>query len=126
MSQTKDIQEAAKRFGVQIQVVNASTDAEIESAFAELGQLRVGALVVGTGEFFNSRPEKIVGLADRQHIPAMYQYRRFVEVGGLISYGPHITIFSGRLLKNSPVPTTRAPIVVGPIRRIIFPAQHRF
>jgi putative ABC transport system substrate-binding protein len=64
VSQTKDIQEAAKTFGVQIQVVNASTDAELESAFAELGQLRVGALVVGTGEFFNSRPEKIVGLAD--------------------------------------------------------------
>jgi len=107
VSQTKDIQEAAKRFGVQIQVVNASTDAEIENAFAELGQLRVGALVVGTGEFFNSRPEKIVGLADRQHIPAMYQYRRFAEVGGLISYGPHITdayrqagIYTSRILKG--------------------------
>ena len=91
VSQTKDIQEAAKKFGVQIQVVNASTDAELESAFAELGHLRVSALVVGTGEFFNSRPEKIVGLADRQHIPAMYQYRRYAEVGGLISYGPNIT-----------------------------------
>jgi len=107
VSQTKDIQEAAKRFGVQIQVVNASTDAEIESAFAELGQLRVGALVVGTGEFFNSRPEKIVGLADRQHIPAMYQYRGFAEAGGLISYGPHITdayrqagIYTSMILKG--------------------------
>ena len=91
VSQTKDIQEAAKTCGVHIQVVNASTDAELESAFAELGQLRVGALVVGTGEFFNSRPEKIVALAAQQRIPAMYQYRRFAEVGGLISYGPNIT-----------------------------------
>ena len=107
VSQTKDMQEAAKTFGVQIQVVNASTDSELESAFAELSQLRVGALMVGTGEFFNSRPEKIVGLAARQHIPAMYQYRRFAEVGGLISYGPHITdayrqagIYTARILKG--------------------------
>ena len=110
VSQTKDIQEAAKTFGVQIQVVSASTDAELESAFAELGQLRVGALVVGTGEFFNSRPEKIVALAAQQHIPAMYQYRQFAEVGGLISYGPNITdayrqagIYTSRILKGEKV-----------------------
>jgi putative tryptophan/tyrosine transport system substrate-binding protein len=118
VSQTKDMQEAAKTFGVQIQVVNASTDGELESGFAELSQLRVGALMVGTGEFFNSRPEKIVGLAARQHIPAMYQYRRFAEVGGLISYGPHITdayrqagIYTARILKGekpADLPVVRA------------------
>ena len=118
VSQTKDIQEAAKTFAVEIQVVNASTDAELESAFAELGQLRVGALVVGTGEFFNSRPEKIAGLADRHRIPAMYQYRRFAEVGGLISYGPHISdayrqagIYTSRILKGEKIadlPVVRA------------------
>ena len=107
VSQTKDIQEAAKRFGLQIQVVNSSTEVELESAFAELSQLRVGALVVGTSEFFNSRPEKIVGLAARKHIPAIYQYRRYAEVGGLISYGSHITdayrqagIYVARILKG--------------------------
>src|SRR5262245_10722452 len=110
VSQTKDMQEAAKTFGVQIQVLNASTDSELESAFAELSQLRVGALVVGTGEFFNSRPEKIAGLAAQQHIPAMYQYRRYAEVGGLISYGPHITdayrqagIYTARILKGEKI-----------------------
>ncbi len=118
VSQTKDMQEAAKTFGVQIQVVNASTDGELESAFAELGQLRVGALVVGTGEFFNSRPEKIGGLAAREHIPAMYQYRRYAEVGGLISYGPHIAdayrqagIYTSRILrgeKPAGLPVVRA------------------
>jgi ABC-type uncharacterized transport system substrate-binding protein len=118
VSQTKDIQEAAKSIGVQIQVVNASTDTELESAFAEFGHLRVGALVVGTGEFFNSRPEKIVGLADRQRIPAIYQYRRYAEVGGLISYGPHITdayrqagIYTSKILKGEKIadlPVVRA------------------
>jgi len=118
VSQTKDMQEAAKTFGVQIQVVNASTDDELESAFAELHQLRVGAVVVGTGEFFNSRPDKIVGLAARQHIPAMYQYRQFAEAGGLISYGPHLAdayrqagIYTSKILKGEKVaglPVVRA------------------
>lgn len=118
VSQTKDMQEAAKTFGVQIQVVNASTDGELESAFADLSQLRVGALMVGTGEFFNSRTEKIAALAAQQHVPAMYQYRQFADVGGLVSYGPHITdayrqagIYCSRILKGekpADLPVVRA------------------
>src|SRR5262249_39444524 len=81
VAQTKDMQEAAKTFGVQIQIVNASTDNELESAFAELSQLQVGALVVGTGEFFNSRAVKIVTLAAQKNGRAMYQYRQYADVG---------------------------------------------
>src|SRR5262249_11494589 len=99
------MQEAAKTFGVQIQIVNASTDNELESAFAELSQLQVGALVVGTGEFFNSRAVKIVTLAAQQNFPAMYQYRQYADVGGLVSYGPDLRdayrqagVYSSRIL----------------------------
>ena len=107
VAQTKDMQEAAKTFGVQIQIVNASTDNELESAFAELSQLQVGALVVGTGEFFNSRAVKIVTLAAQQNFPAMYQYRQYADVGGLVSYGPDLRdayrqagVYSSRILKG--------------------------
>src|SRR5262249_56444816 len=91
VSQTKDIQDAAKAAGLQIQVFGASTDEGLDRAFADLGQVRVGALMVGTSVYFNSRREKIVGLAARQGVPAIYQYREFADAGGLISYGPSIT-----------------------------------
>ena len=51
----------------------------------------MGAVIVGAGEFFNSRREQIVALATRQRVPAMYQYRDFADVGGLISYGPSLS-----------------------------------
>ena len=106
-SQTSDMEQAARTLGLQMHVLNTSTDGELDKAFTDLNQLRVGALVVGTGEFFNSRREQIVALAARQRVPAMYQYRDFATVGGLVSYGPSLVdayrqtgVYTGRVLKG--------------------------
>jgi putative tryptophan/tyrosine transport system substrate-binding protein len=107
-TQTRDMQEAANVLGLQIHVLNATTEGEINTAFAKLAQLRVGALIVGTGELFNSRPEQLAALAARQGVPAIYQAREFVAVGGLMSYGASRTdayrqagIYVGRVLKGA-------------------------
>ncbi|MGB6350906.1 MAG: ABC transporter substrate-binding protein [Pseudolabrys sp.] len=106
-TQIKDAQEAARTLGLQIHVLNASTEGEINSAFAKLAELRAGALIVGTGELFNSRPEQLVRLAALQTLPAIYQAREFVAAGGLMSYGANRTdayrqagIYIGRVLKG--------------------------
>jgi ABC-type uncharacterized transport system substrate-binding protein len=106
-SQTKDMQEAARTLGLQIHILNVSTDAELNSAFADAIRLRVDALIVGTGPFFNTRREQVVALSARQSVPAIYQYRDFPEVGGLISYGPSLAeayrltgVYTGRILRG--------------------------
>jgi putative tryptophan/tyrosine transport system substrate-binding protein len=106
-SQTRDMQEAAHALGLQIHVLKASTEGEINTAFANLSRLRAGALLVGTGQFFRSRTEQLAALAARQGLPAMYQYREYAAAGGLISYGTSITdayrlagIYTGRVLKG--------------------------
>jgi putative tryptophan/tyrosine transport system substrate-binding protein len=106
-TQTRDMQEAAHALGLQIHVLNASTEAEIDTAFAILAQLRASALLVGTGEFFTRRAEQLVALAARQRVPTIYQYREFAAAGGLITYGTSLTdsyrqagVYTGRILKG--------------------------
>ena len=106
-TQTRDMQEAAHALGLQIHVLNASTEGEIDSAFAILSQLRVGALLVGTSNLFTRRREQLAALAARQGVPAIYQYREYAAAGGLISYGTSITdayrqagIYTCRVLKG--------------------------
>ena len=106
-SQTNEMQKAAGAFGLQMHVLKASTDGELNKAFEDLVQLRAGAVIVGTGEFFNVRRKQIAALAARHGVPAMYNYRDFADVGGLISYGPSLTdayrqtgIYTGRILKG--------------------------
>jgi putative ABC transport system substrate-binding protein len=106
-TQTRDMQEAAHALGLQIHVLKASTEGQINTAFANLAQLRAGALFVGTSELFRRRPEQLTALAARQGIPAIYQYREFVAAGGLISYGASLTDayrlagnYTGRILKG--------------------------
>ena len=76
--------------GVQLHIVEASSDGDFETAFASLGTLHAGALVVGADPFFNARRGQIVALAARHSVPAIYEWREFVEAGGLISYGPNL------------------------------------
>jgi putative ABC transport system substrate-binding protein len=106
-TQTGEMQEAAHALGLQIHVLNASTEGEINTVFAILSQLRLGALLVVTSNLFSRRREQFVTLAARQEVPAIYQYREYVAAGGLISYGTSITdayrqagIYTGRILKG--------------------------
>jgi len=84
-----DMQAAARESGQQISVLNASSERDIDNAFATLAQ-RGGVLIVSTDPFFVSRAHQIVVLAAFQKIPTIYDRREFVAVGGLISYGTHL------------------------------------
>jgi ABC-type uncharacterized transport system substrate-binding protein len=103
-----DVQEAARAKGVQLSVLNASTEGEIAAAFAALVQLQAGALVVGNDPFFNNRREHLVALASRHAVPAIYEWREFAVAGGLISYGTSLTSvyrqhggYTGKILKGA-------------------------
>ena len=87
--------------------MKASTDREIDAAFASLVQARTGALLVGVDPFFNNRIERLIELAARHAIPTMYLFREFVVAGGLISYGTslieqyrQVGLYTGRILKG--------------------------
>jgi putative ABC transport system substrate-binding protein len=84
----RDVQSAAQATGQQLIIVGARTDDEIEAAFATFVQHRAGGLLGGSGAFLNSRRERIVALAASHALPAMFALREFVDVGGLMSYGP--------------------------------------
>ena len=105
--QSKNLQDAAQVTGVDLHIVKAGTEGEIDAAFAALAQFHVDALVVGTDVFFVSRREQIVALAARYAIPAIYEARTYATAGGLISFGPSLTalnhqagIYTGRILKG--------------------------
>ncbi len=85
--ETGDALGAGRALGRQGFIVNASSEQEIETAFATIARRHAGALFVGVDPFFNSRRDKIVSLAARDGIPAIYQFRKFTDAGGLISYG---------------------------------------
>jgi putative ABC transport system substrate-binding protein len=104
----RDMQEAARAKGLQLHILNASTESEIDAAFASLVQQQAGALLVGTDPFFLNRREQIVALAARHAVPAIYEFRQYATAGGLISYGASITavnrqigIYAGRILKGA-------------------------
>ena len=87
----KDMQEAASTKGVQLPVVKASTESEIETAFVTLIQLQAAALVVSVDSFFTSQRKQLIALASRYAIPAIYSGRDFAIPGGLITYGTRNT-----------------------------------
>ena len=104
----RDVQAAARAIGLQIQVLNASTSGEINTAFASLERERPDALFVGGDAFFNTRRVHLVNLASRHAIPAAYAERVFPEIGGLMSYGTDIVdayrqvgSYAGRILKGA-------------------------
>ena len=104
---TRDVLAAAPAIGIRIQVLKAATDREIDAAFENLVQARMGALFVGDDAFFNSRIEQMVALAAHHAIPVMYPSPEFVVAGGLVSYGASLTetyrqvgLYAGRILKG--------------------------
>jgi putative tryptophan/tyrosine transport system substrate-binding protein len=104
---SRDAHAAARSFGLQLRVLQATTDRELSSVFANLPELRVGGLVIGSDVFFNSRIERLAALTVQHALPAVYQYRAFVAAGGLMSYGGSLEesyrlagIYTGRVLKG--------------------------
>jgi putative tryptophan/tyrosine transport system substrate-binding protein len=88
-----DVEEAARSKGIQLSVLEAGTETEIDAAFASLVRLRADALLVGSDPVFNTQRERFVSLASRHAVPAMYEFREYVELGGLASYGPNLGYF---------------------------------
>jgi putative tryptophan/tyrosine transport system substrate-binding protein len=86
----RDVQAAARAMGLQIQLLNASTSHEINTAFATFVRDRPDALFVGTDPFFSSRRSQLVNLASRHAVPATYSGRHYPEIGGLMSYGSDV------------------------------------
>jgi putative ABC transport system substrate-binding protein len=104
----KDVVAEAQALGRQLHILRASTPGEIDGAFATLSELRVGALLVRSDSFFFIQRDRIVALAARHAVPAIYEWREFAEVGGLMSYGTDIAdayrqvgIYVGRILKGA-------------------------
>jgi putative tryptophan/tyrosine transport system substrate-binding protein len=89
--QRLELAEAARKIGRPIVLLNASTEAEIDAAFASLVQQSVGALVITSDPFIASRHDQIIALAARYAMPTIYPLREFAAAGGLMSYGPSIT-----------------------------------
>jgi putative ABC transport system substrate-binding protein len=85
--EAKDVKAAARALGIQLHVLNTSTEREIESAFMTLIECRASALVVGSDPLFFGYSNKLIALATRHGIPTIYYAREFTEVGGLMSYG---------------------------------------
>jgi ABC-type uncharacterized transport system substrate-binding protein len=81
------LQAAAPALGMQLHVVHASTDRDLEMVFANLGQLRADALVIGPYLFFNARTEQLGTLSLRYAVPAIFAYHEFAAAGGLLCYG---------------------------------------
>ncbi len=104
----RDMQEAARVKGLQLAILKAGTESEIDAALATIVERHAGAVVVGGDPFFFSRREQLLALASRHAVPANYMWREFAAAGGLISYGTRVTeafrqagSYTGRILKGA-------------------------
>jgi putative ABC transport system substrate-binding protein len=103
-----DVEQAGRAAGWQIQVLNASTERDLEAAFTSLSRRRTDALVVTGDTFFATQRNQLVTLAARHAIPAIYQRREYAQAGGLITYGTNFSdmfrqtgSYAGRILKGA-------------------------
>jgi putative tryptophan/tyrosine transport system substrate-binding protein len=106
--ETKGVQDAARSLGLQLHVLDASTEGEIDTAFGKLIELRAGALLVSVDAFLTNQRDQIVALAARHAVPAIYGVREFATAGGLMSYGldsadafRQVGIYAGKILKGA-------------------------
>ena len=106
-SMITDLQAAARTLGLQLFIVNAGNDSDLETAFATLSQQHVGAVFVNISNFFNRHTEQLAALAARHALPAIFVIREFALAGGLMSYGSSIGytyrqagIYAGRILQG--------------------------
>jgi putative ABC transport system substrate-binding protein len=110
LAEMRSMQAAAQSLGPEVTVLDASSEGEIDAAFAVLAQHRPGALIINTDPLLLGERKKIVQLAARYKVPTLYFSREFVDAGGLLSYGPNIHngyrqagIYVGRILKGEKV-----------------------
>jgi putative tryptophan/tyrosine transport system substrate-binding protein len=106
-STTRDGQIAARRLGLKLHVLHASSERDFDTPFATFAQLQAGALVIGADSFFFGRVEQLATLALRLAVPASYPYREFAAAGGLVSYGTNLPdlyrqvgVYAGRILNG--------------------------
>jgi putative tryptophan/tyrosine transport system substrate-binding protein len=104
---TKELQAAARTLGLDLHVLNASSESDFNGVFAKVIQLQAGGLVIGADPLFSSRSDQLVALALRNAVPTIYQNRDFALAGGLVSYGADFREtyrlagnYTGRVLKG--------------------------
>jgi ABC-type uncharacterized transport system substrate-binding protein len=104
----RDVQEAAHGKGVQLLILKAGAETEIDTAFARSVQSKAGALLIGSDPFFSGQREQLLALASSHALPVIYEWREFAVGGGLMSYGPSLTAvnrqagtYAGRILKGA-------------------------
>jgi ABC-type uncharacterized transport system substrate-binding protein len=104
---SRELQAAARDLGLQLHVLWASTEQDLDSAFAKLAQLQAGALIISPDTFFYARSKQLAALSLRHAVPTIYQYREFAAAGGLMSYGSSETeyyrlvgIYAGKILNG--------------------------
>jgi len=107
-AQLRGVQDAARAVGQQVNILSASTERDIDTAFATAIESRAGALLVGSDPLFNSQRDQVVGLAARRAIPAIYEGREFAVAGGLASYGTsladayrQLAFYTAQILKGA-------------------------
>jgi putative tryptophan/tyrosine transport system substrate-binding protein len=105
--QMRDVRQVAQRAGVELVILNASTESEFEGVFATMAQRKAGGLLVGADPYFDSRRARLIGLAAQHRLPAIYEWRQFALHGGLMSYGTVLADayrqagdYAGRILKG--------------------------
>ena len=105
--QTREAMSAARTLGLELHVLKASTEAQLEAVFANLSQSQISGLVIGPEAFFTSHTGQLVALAVRHKVPTVYRGREFAAAGGLVSYGTnpensyHLAgVYTGRVLKG--------------------------
>jgi putative ABC transport system substrate-binding protein len=105
-TEIKDEQAAAEELGLELHVLQASTERDFEEVFANVVKLRAGALVIGPDSLFTSRQKDLAAMALRHAVPAIYQFHAFAAAGGLMSYGASLSdyhqlgVYAGRVLKG--------------------------
>jgi putative tryptophan/tyrosine transport system substrate-binding protein len=103
-----DLETAARNLGIELHVAHSSTDQDLAEVFATLLKVRAAGLVIGTDSFIDSRIEQLAGLALRNSMPAIYQFREFVAAGGLMTYGANhaapyheLGLYAGKVLAGA-------------------------
>jgi hypothetical protein len=103
----RGVQAEARTLGIELHLLHASSDSDLDPALATAARLRVAGLVVGPDTLFNSRIGQLAALSVRHALPTVYQWREFVAAGGLLSYGSSISdsfrlggVYTGRILKG--------------------------